>query len=188
MINKFKNKKKGFTLVELIIAISLFTIIAFFSIGAVLSIFDANRKARSSKTIVDNLNLSLESMVRTIRFGTNYHCGGSGDLSVPNDCSSGDVSFSVTFYDDTLGRDVIVTYSIDTDGSLINRQYDGEGSSITSPEAKIEYLRFYVFNSEDNGVNQPYVIAVIKGHSGNKQSSQTNFSVQTLISQRALDL
>ena len=58
MTNKFKNKK-GFTLVEMLIAISLFIVVTFFSIGSLLSIFDASKRARDSKTVVDNLNFAI---------------------------------------------------------------------------------------------------------------------------------
>jgi len=188
MRNKFKNKK-GFTLVELLVAVALFTTIAFFSIGAVLSIFDANRKAQSSKTVVDNLNLSLENMVRTIRFGNNYHCGTNTPLSSPRDCSTGDSFLAVTF--EGFVNPIIYRWN-GTINDPIQKSENGGTSyvNITAPEVKIDYLRFYVFNTSAGAPDnkQPYVIVVIKGYSGNKPTSQTKFSIQTLISQRKLDL
>jgi len=181
MINKFKNKK-GFTLVEMLIAISLFTIIASFSVGAVLSIFDASHRARSSKTVVDNLNLAIEDMTRTIRFGNSYYCGVSSSLSSTNDCSGGLDSVSVTFE----GNRIIFRLN----GNTIQKSSNGGSSytNITSSETIIEYLRFYVIGSSPSNGNQPYVIAVIKGYSGNRPTAQSKFFVQTLMSQRKLDI
>jgi len=176
-----KSLASGFTLVELIIAVSLFTIIAFFSIGAVLSIFDANRKARSSKTVMDNFNFAVENMVREIRFGTNYYCGESSDISATLDCSNGGSSISVTF------NGVRVSYKI---ASYAIQKKVGTGSyeNITSSDTKVEDVKFYVYNSGSADHMQPYVIAVVRGYVGDKLSSQTKFSIETLISQRKLDL
>jgi type II secretory pathway pseudopilin PulG len=173
--------KKGFTLVELLVAVSLFIVVTTISIGAILSIFDANKKAQSSKTVVDNLNLSIENMARIVRFGDNYHCGSSGSLSVPQNCSNGDTFLAVTF-----GGSVIA-YRLN--GTAIQRSDDGGAYvSITSPETVVEYLKFYVFGNPDFDTNQPYVVAVIKGYVGNRPTNQSTFSIETLMSQRTLDL
>lgn len=183
---KIKNNK-GFTLIEMMIAVALFALISSFAIGAVLSIFDANRKAQSSKTIVDNLNFSIENMARTVRFGSNYHCGSSGSLSSPNDCSTGDAFLAITFYDKILAQNVLVAYRLN--GTAIEKSYNG-GSyiPITAPEANIQYLKFYVFGTNVSDSNQPYVIVVIKGYVGSRSTTQTVFSIETLMSQRALDI
>src|SRR3990167_9012172 len=74
--------KKGFTLIELMVAISIFIVVMTISMGSILNVFDANRKSRSLKTVLNNLNLAVESMSKEMRFGKNYHCG-SGTLPVP---------------------------------------------------------------------------------------------------------
>ncbi|MEK7117013.1 MAG: type II secretion system protein [Patescibacteria group bacterium] len=184
MANKLKINE-GFTLVELLIAVSLFIIVATISMGAIISVFDANKKSQSSKTVVDNLNLSIENMVRVVRFGGNYHCGTSGNLNTPRNCSNGDTFLATSFNGD------VISYGLC--GAEIRRGTGGEKNcnqmpAITSPDTFIEYLKFYVFGAEDSGINQPYIIAVIKGRVGAKPTTQTAFSIETLISQRALDL
>ena len=66
--------KKGFTLIELMTAMAIFTVIMAISMGSITGIFDANRKSRSLKTAITNLNLAVESMSKEMRFGKNYHC------------------------------------------------------------------------------------------------------------------
>jgi type II secretory pathway pseudopilin PulG len=188
MRNKLKIKKggAGFTLVEMLIAVSLFIIVVTISIGALLSVYDANKKARSSKTVVDNLNLSIENMARTIRFGSSYYCGVSSSISATNDCSSGNNSVSVTF----RGNRIVYRWNGTIDDP-IQRSDDGgiNYTNITSSETKIQYLKFYVFGSNlSPNTEQPYVIAVIKGYSGTKLTTQTEFSIETMMSQRALDI
>jgi prepilin-type N-terminal cleavage/methylation domain-containing protein len=172
----------GFTLVEMIVAVGLFAVIAMFSMGAVVSIYDANRRSESTKTVVDNLNLSLEDMVRSVRFGHTYHCGGAPYSSVQN-CPNGDTTLAVNFQGNT------VVYRLN--GTAIQRSSDGGVNfyDITSPDTVVQYLKFYTFGtaaSPDTG--QPYVIAVIKGYVGNKPTTQSSFSIQTLMSQRTLDI
>lgn len=185
---KYNKFKKGFTLVELIIAVTLFTVIASFSIGAVLSIFDANRRAQSTKTVVDNLNLSIENMARSVRFGGSYYCGISSGLTSTSNCPNGGDALSVTF--DTSMR---VVYRRSVNGSngfgTIQKSENGGSSysDITSPDTNIQYLKFYVLDA-DAGGEQPYVIAVIKGYVGNKATTQSSFTIQTLMSQRQLDI
>lgn len=179
----------GFTLVEMLVAVGLFALIASFALGAVLSIFDANRKARSSKTVVDNLNLSIENMQRTVRFGGNYHCGSSGSLFSPQNCPNGDSLLAVTF------KNNLIVYKFCSDSKSIRRSdITGETNcnnmtQITSSDTVIEYVRFKVFGSEvSNNNEQPYILAVIKGYVGTRPTSQSSFSIQTLMSQRKLDI
>jgi len=193
---KISNFKSGFTLVEMLVAVGLFTVIASFSIGAVLMIFDANRNARASKTVVDNLNLSLENMVRTVRFGTNYHCDsdeGNGNLGDPDDCLGGGDRLAVTFRQNSI--DYIVVYRKCGNAIETSMTEWGEGQCndpnmlpITSADTVIEYVRFYVLGSVAGNSEQPFAIAVIKGYVGSKPSSQSSFSIQTVMSQRGLDL
>jgi len=184
MINK-NIKNKGFTLVELLVAIGLFTLIASISIGAILSVFDANKRAQSTKTVVDNLNLSIEDMARTVRFGNTYHCGSGGTLTNTQNCpdnTNGDTFLAVQF------KGSMIIYRLN--GTAIERSDNGGTSykAITSPEMVVQYLRFYVFGTSINDTNQPYVIAVIQGYVGNKPTRQSKFSIETIMSQRKLDI
>lgn len=181
--------KRGFTLIELIVAITLFTVITTFALGSVLAIFDANRRARSMRTVVDNLNFSIESMARNIRFGTNYYCGTSSNLNSTNDCSiNGANHLSVTFEG--------LRYIYGWQGGAndpIRRSINGGTTytNITSPETKIQDLKFYVFGSTPSSSgdnNQPRVLVIIRGYVGNKPTAQSTFNIQTLMSQRKLDI
>jgi len=191
---KFFAKKSGFTLVEMMIAVALFALIATFAIGSVLSIFDANRKSQSLKTVVDNFNFSIENMVRTVRFGSRYHCdnstGSSGVSSVLNCLGpTGGKRLGVLAED---GATVVYWFDA-SDGSIW--RYDSTSSKsikITSSDTFIEYLKFYVYNTTPlftgSDLNQPYAVVVIKGYVKSKASTKSYFSIETMMSQRNLDL
>jgi len=70
-----KYRSHGFTLIEMIVAVGLFSIVMLVSISALLSLVDANRKAQALQSVMNNLNIAVDGMVREIREGSNYRCG-----------------------------------------------------------------------------------------------------------------
>src|SRR3990167_4918000 len=66
----------GFTLVEMIVAVGLFSLVMLVSVGALLALTGANRKAQALQSVMNNLNIALDGMVRSIRMGSNYSCDG----------------------------------------------------------------------------------------------------------------
>ncbi len=58
----------------MIVSIGLFTIVALVAVGALLKIIDANKKAHTLETSINNLNFALEAMSREMRVGSNYYC------------------------------------------------------------------------------------------------------------------
>lgn len=192
MMSLLKTKnKKGFTLVELVIAITLFTLITTIALGSILAIFDANRRARSMRTVVDNLNLAIESMSRNIKFGTNYFCGINSNMNSVRDCPGGGNHISVTFEE---GLDVY-RYIYGWQGGIndpIRRSSDGglTYTNITSADTRIQEMRFFVFGTDSGSINteQPVVLVVIRGYVGDRPTAQSSFNIQTLMSQRKLDI
>ena len=178
---KYQIKEKGFTLVEMLVAIGLFTVIVSFSLGAILSVFDANRRSQSASSVMTNLNFSLENMTRTVRFGDHYYCGISNNINATANCSNGGNSLSVTFE----GSRII--YKLENGAIKISDNGGSSYTNITAPEVVIQHLQFYVFNTNLSDNSQPYVVAVIKGYVGNKPTIQSSFSIQTVMSQRELD-
>jgi prepilin-type N-terminal cleavage/methylation domain-containing protein len=88
---------KGFTLIELMVSVAIFAIIMVISLGALLSISAADRKAETVESVMNNLNFAVESMTRTIRTGYDYHCG----TAAGGDCTSGGTLFKFTAQDGT---------------------------------------------------------------------------------------
>lgn len=174
--------KKGFTLVEILVAVALFTVVATISAGALISVFDANNKSQTSKMVVDNLNIAIEDMARTIKFGAAYHCGSGGTLILPQNCSTGANFLALNFNGSTI------VYR--RNGNTIEKSTNGGTSyvPITEPSVVIQNLTFYTFGTDTSDQLQPYVVIVIKGYVGTKPTQQTNFSIQTTVSQRTLDI
>ena len=179
-------QEDGFTLVEMLVSIAIFVVLVTVSLGAIASIFDANRKSQSLKAVMTNLNFAVEVMAREMRFGTNYHCGSTGNLSQPQNCSSGDSSISFLSSD---GRQIV--YSLDSVTHQLQKSEDGGGNflGITAPEITIQSLKFFVVGAGAVPLNytQPKVLILLRGYAGSKVSSQSVFTVETTVSQRILD-
>jgi prepilin-type N-terminal cleavage/methylation domain-containing protein len=192
------NTSRGFTLVELIVATALFSVVMLVSVGALLALVGANRKVQSLQSVMDNLNITLDGMERSIRMGSNFHCGG-GNLQLTQDCSStsdaatNHYAFAFEPYGNTVADQPWV-YSYDP---VTKRLYKSENGAapiaITAPEVSIENLQFYVVGS-DRGctVNpcdtvQPKVVIVVKGSAG-ADRAKSSFHVQVTAVQRLLDL
>ena len=75
---------KGFTLVEMIVAVALFAVVMLISVGTLLALVGANRKAQALQSVINNLNITLDGMVRAIRMGGNFHCGEGTYTSTQN--------------------------------------------------------------------------------------------------------
>jgi prepilin-type N-terminal cleavage/methylation domain-containing protein len=161
--------QKGFTLIEIIVSVSIFVVVMLIAVGAVLNAVDANRKAQSLNVIINNLNLTFESMVRDLRTGKNYSTS----------CGSNCIQFM-----DKEGRSVTYTHG-SSDGALyINR--DGFTGRISGDEVVLEYVNFTVrgLGSRDGPER---ILIQIKGSAGTGRT-ESKFNVETLVTSRILDI
>lgn len=202
-----KQTHRGFTLIEMLVAVSLFTIVMTISIGSLLDMVSANRKAQAIQSVMNNLNVALDGMVRNARMGTNYHCGSGEHVSVKSSCPQGDTEFAFEAFDgdkDDTGDQWV--YWVDNKRLYKSEKSKGAGSAfaITAPEIEIDLFRVYVTGAgkslSDAGgdTNQPKVVFVIQGTAaaegntssviGTQEKVRTTFNVQAVATQRALDL
>jgi len=66
--------KKGFTLVEMIVALMIFSIVSVVALTALVKIIDANKKAQNIQDAVVSMSFTMESMTRELRTGSIYYC------------------------------------------------------------------------------------------------------------------
>ena len=180
---------RGFTLVEMIVAIGLFAVVMIVCVSALLSLVHANRKAQALQSVMNNLNIALDGMVRSVRMGTQYDgsrsCTGVVDPSYPQDCPAGGTTFIFRSFD---GDNVAYVF----DGSRLERSLDGNplnATPITAPEVSIDEMLFYVVGTNRGDTLQPRVVIVINGSAGAAgTTARTTFHIQATAVQRVLDL
>lgn len=180
---------KGFTLLEMLVSISIFMVVMLVAASALLSIIDANGKAQSLKSAINNLNFALESMEKEIRVGTDYACGYS---TIASSCPNGETVITFKSSKDLDGNSSIddyATYRFNSSDNSIERCFNSLSSCalgspftrMTSPEAKITDVKFYIPT-----VSAPQrVLITISGEAGSKEKTKTKFNLQTTVSQRS---
>ena len=187
--------KKGFTLIEVMVSVSIFTMVMLVATGSVFSIVSANQKTHAIKSVMTNLNFALESMMRDIRLGYRYACGSGVPLSSSADCSVGGDVFRFKANRDINGdgnfnsADINdqIEYSL-SNGQIMKKVYDNTTTSfaLTAPEVHVTSLMFYVTGSGSSDGKQPKVVITVNGYSGTG-NLQSDFNIQTTVSERAID-
>jgi len=209
-----RSSKRGFFIAELIVAIFIFGIVMTVSIGALVTALDSNKKTQSLKSVLNNLNVVLDTMSKTLTVGTNYYCGAVLPLPLPfdlnQDCPDGsneDNGNSLHFsFNEDLGNngeaDDAITYmfvpgALGASGYIARTIHSDIGVTepirMTAPEVNITDMKFFVTgttptSSSNPNFEQPKVLIVVKGLSpSGPRALPTEFMVQTLVSQRVPD-
>ncbi len=197
----YKNPtQSGFSLVEILVSLSLFTVVAVVSVGSLLVLIEANGKAQTLKSGMDNLSFALDSMTRNIRTGYTYHCRQGNMTTLPNttnNCTSNtNPGESLAYTDGETGDRV--GYRLGTDATtgngVVERCIGGSCSNndnwvaLTAAEVDVQNLAFTVKGTSDTDEVQPTVMIWISGVTGDFSDTQSDFSIQTTVTQRLLDV
>lgn len=199
MIKFNKNKKtreRGFTLVELMVATTVFVLIVVSSIGSLLTLLGASKDSRALRFAMDNVNFAMESMTRSIRMGVNYYCVNEVDGTTPSDvnsiqnCSSGGTLVSFVPQSSIAdGSPYRVTYKLSSRGDSTHtlKRCIGNNESncveIISSDIDIKQLKFFVNGASSSDSVQASVYITLKGEITVK-GKVSSFMLQTLASQR----
>lgn len=209
--NKRKIHNKGFSLVELMVALTIFSMVILVSVGTLLVMVDANAKAQALYSATTNLSFALDSLTREFRTGFHYYCkaqNGNPENNLNNgerrDCSKTEPGDYIAF---TRQKDnARVGYRlIDHDGERYIQQSidypspkaDVDWSRITSRDVYIDRFDIVIENStsytadtdgSDGGQAQPVGTLLVTGNMPNGLETETEFNIQTRIVQRVLDV
>lgn len=198
-IFNIKNKlESGYTIIETMIAISIFLLVITVGVGSLLNAHLVNKKSQNMRSILDGLNFSMEDMSRNIRTGYNYHClilgAGVSHLELPQSCvGDNGGGYGVAFESgegdiNTLSDQWI--YFVNNGKLFRSTTGDVENAIQMTPDEVVlnnDSLSFSVIGAEQNDAQQPLVVIRLYGvitSSGQK----TSFSLQTAVSQRLSDI
>lgn len=158
----FKKFKFGYTMIELLVAIGIFSVVTAIAVGGFAQALKTHRQALSIMAANGNLSNALEQMIREIRTGRNFSVG-AGDSSL---------SFENTDRE-------FVTYEL-VDGS-ITRASLSPASKITDSNVIVRQLKF----THINLANYPSRIVINIGISPsvNIVSDAVSY-IQTTVSSR----
>lgn len=187
-------------MLEMIVSLGIFAVVAVIAVGALLKISDANRKALILKTAVNNLNFALETMSREMRFGSSFSCSPNISsltrVGTTNCAQNG--SWVIAFESQYQGvyRDnpnnkcnLVYAYAYDKQNFKLKKtQSKYCDDEISDPTTYFDVVGsdIKLIDSDmriDVG-NQPRVFLWLKGEVGSRQRDKVVFSVQTTVSQR----
>lgn len=197
--------QSGFTLVEMIVSLTLFSVVITVTVGALLSLIGSNDQLRSEQSVMTNLAFALDSMSREIRTGVYYNCRPIGNLNAAGynqdglgenteDCT-GDINRGISFIEGgnsitTTANERIAYYLLNN--QIMRRVGDDDPQSMTADGIYIAEMRFWVTGSQPlsagavgGGTEQPTVTIFIDARES--ATGIPNY-VQTTVTQRALDL
>jgi len=187
---------RGFTLIEMLISTAIFAVVMVISLGALLAMSESDRKAQTLKSVINNLNFSLDSISRTVRTGSNYQCGAGGDCaSTPGTLftftAPGGSSVKYRFENTTTDASNAATVCGQSGAVVgcIARSTDGgvNWAAVTAPEVIITKLSFFLLGTTANDQKQPKLTILLSGYVQATGIRQTVFNLETSVTQRLYD-
>lgn len=176
--------KSGFTLLEMIVSVGIFSVLVISAIDITLGVSNAQLKTASLQAVQDNIRFSLELMTREIRTGNNYILS---NLCVP--ANGSEISFTTSaleqriYYLDTVKKAIMRVKGNPTPGCANATQFTAEEISVDTLNIS---LRGEIPGPEDG---QPTVTLSLKVSSTDpKFGRETNMNLQTTVVQRIRDL
>jgi len=192
---KVLSKAKGYTIIETMIAVSLFIIIVMIGMEALLNANQLDNKSQNMRSIMDNMSFVMEDMSKNLRTGTSYECiPPNGTLPILSSlmAHSGQGCGGVAFKPATGGALWIYYIGANPKNNLsIFKKVDTNPAvQLTPDDVSINSISgFSILGAEpppaDN--QQPFIIIHLIG-TIQYQKITTPFSLQTSVSQRQIDI
>lgn len=187
MINTPTEKKRAFTLVELLIAMGVFVVALSIATGGFLSVVRAQRAASSLMAVSDSMSVTLERMMREMRTSYNF-CNSQAALFQSDDCRfvpPGGVQF-------VNANNIVVRYILNNDTNAIERCIGAEagGAFSCSPVTaeNVAVINFFtdLSGAGENDKRPPRVTMRFRVSSTDPQIRDMNIftSISTTVSAR----
>ena len=174
-----QGKADGFTLLEMIISIGIFSVLVTTSIGVMLGISNAQLKAANIQATVDNIRFSMELMTKEMRTGSEY--------ALSLFCTS-DAGAEASFLTSAGERRV---YYLDGDRlmRLVGTTDCNRAKPLMADEVAVERLRFKAGGAAPGASDgQPWIMTAMSVSSkGGKQPFESRMDLETMVVQRFRD-
>lgn len=202
---------QGYSLVEILVVLGLFSAISTLALGALFNAQSVNARLQETQAILDNMNLSSQTITREIRFGSDFYCATSlsvGAQSVPTtrkNCLPGTTPGRVLIFkpSDAVNELDRVAFYV-SGGVLYKDVYPYQGTTtvlqMTSDDVNVTSFTMYVdgantstgSNDEPVGAidyKQPMITIFLSGVTRPAKSTTppATFDIETVVSAREID-
>lgn len=205
MKRDLKKQNSGFTLIEMMVSVSLFIVVLTIAVGTLLVLIDANGKAQNMQEAMTNLTFALDSMTREIRTGRSYFCSNSYFnnstliTSRTRDCAYNSPGVQLSFVE---GGESLTGGASGTGADRISYRFyqnriwrqvgRGAFEPLTSTDIVITDMFFVVTGTDTQSatgdVIPPSATLYIEGKVGDIEGIDTHFEMETTVAQRTLDI
>ena len=190
----FNNKlNNGFTLIEVIIAFTIFSAVIMVCTELIIRTQDARMKSNEVQNIVDSVRFSVESMTKHMRTGKNFALAScppaAGNQNQINFTDQNGENWSYAFYNDGIYRvrgAAPSTWRSCTRTALPNAA-NPDSSPITPPEIIAVLFQITLAGGSFND-GQPRLTISLQARSANPTSrGYTTMNLETTVVQRLRD-
>jgi len=170
----FFKEKKGFTILETIVALGIFSVIIALTTNGFIRALRTQSQASSFAYVNDNLSTVIEQMTREVRTGSDI-CFNT--TTCPNN--------STLSFVNAAGQ--TVTYcSMNNEIERVVGSKCSVGNEITGSRVYISYLRFIIATNGTGDGYPPRVTILIGARPNDQASSMFNVNMQTTVSSRII--
>ena len=170
------SRESGFSLVELLVAATVFTFVVTGVSGLFVTALDIQRRATGVQKIEENAQFALESIAREVRVSTIT----SGDTDCAN---QGPGTSTLTIQHPTNGTVIYAYDRTSTTGAILRN-----GQPITSGDVDITAFAFCVSGSGPDGAQSRVTIPLTIQSLAGRPSLRVNVSLQTSVVSRDLSV
>ena len=160
------DRSKGFTIVELLVSMSLFSIIVGIASGVFIQSMRAQRAVVALSAAVSNAQLTIEQMAREIRIGENFSLSG-GELNFTN----------------AKGESIIYRLGAEK----IERGVNGNFGPLTAENVSVKNLGFVLSGNLPDDGQPPKITLIMQIGTKGSQVENSMINLQVSVSSRVLD-
>ena len=169
MLKQNKKNNTGFTLIEALISIAIFSIVLTLSSYATNSIFEINRRNESLNKTLDSFDQTFSLMMKEIRYGNSYTLGDW------DNCNQS-FSFNSAFRG---GKQVVFMYN-PAEKAIMRSIDGGSGERITPPNINIGSVCFYGYDG-----SRPMITVSVGAKVLGNNKQLNDFTIESSATQRS---
>jgi prepilin-type N-terminal cleavage/methylation domain-containing protein len=200
MIMKQKKQAEGFTLVELMVSIALFSVLVSIAAGGFVQALRSERQITAMVSTESNISIALEEMTREMRTGYLFcHQADSEASDAVCDCQSDgapDPTWTCPAIEFHNSSGTQVEYfrgdssNANAPTSTILYRYDGDTNTtnpITGDDIDITNLKFILFGQIEGDNWNPRITISMGAEPDDSTISWAAINLQTTVSARTID-
>lgn len=181
---------RGFTLLEMIISLGIFSVVVVAAIGITLAIKLSQQKTTNAQDVQDNIRYALEYMTKELRQGYAYEVFPTGCDTSSNPCTKVKFARAISGTEHTIWYCLVndVIYRADDSADVCGIP-NTTSIPLTSGDVRITKLLFYVVgNLPGPADGQPRITIAMGGNSVDARTQlQSYFRIQTTVTQLKRD-